>query len=178
METSEHMRPVCTRPIDLSAVRTLHKLGLSAGDIGRDGASGFLVRDRFQKAVACCTPACSAVTEVKLKMQLRSELPELIVQMVADNERMAISKNLALHKVAIPSEQPAMFCHNTRDHRLVTKVLFVSRIVPEHSEPARQSAEHRIGKEGHRLNDRRIERRHTALYPSGAADFRDHQNLL
>ena len=119
METSEHMRPVCTRPIDLSAVRTLHKLGLSAGDIGRDGASGFLVRDRFQKAVACCTPACSAVTEVKLKMQLRSELPELIVQMVADNERMAISKNLALHKVAIPSEQPAMFCHNTRDHRLV-----------------------------------------------------------
>jgi len=86
------------------------------------------------------------VTEVKLKVQLRPELPELVLQMVTDNERVATSKDLALYKVTIPGEEPTLFCQNTRDQRFIGNDLFIGCVVSEHPEPAGQPTEHRIGK--------------------------------
>ena len=83
-------------------------------------------------------------------MQLRPELPELVLQMVADNERVATSKDLALHEVAIPGEEPTIFCQDSRDQRLIGNDLFVGCVVSEHPEPAGQPAEHRIGEERRR----------------------------
>jgi hypothetical protein len=91
--------------------------------------------------------------------------------MVADNERVAISKDLALHQVAIPGEEPTMFCQDSRDERLIGNELFVGGVVSKYPEPASQPTEHRIGEESHGLNDRRIERLHAVFYPAGAADF-------
>jgi hypothetical protein len=109
--------------------------------------------DHYQDAVACRTAACGFITEVKIKMQLRLELPELVLQVVADNERVATSKDIALHEVAIPGEEPPLFCQNTRHQRFIGNHLFIGCIVSEHPEPAGQSAEHGIGKECRRWND-------------------------
>ena len=148
------MSPVGARPIDTSAVRASHEPGMQACDIGWDCKRGFLMWDQFQDAVAFRTAACGSVTEVKLKVQLRPELPELVLQMVADNERLAISKDLALYEVAIPGEEPSMFCQDTRDQRLIGNDLVVGGVVSEHPEPAGQPAEHRIGEERRRTNVR------------------------
>ena len=125
--------------------------------------SGFLVRNWPQKNVACCTAACGTVTEIKIKVQLGLELPELVLQVVADNERVAPSKDFALHEVAIPGEEPPLFYQNTRDQRLIGNGLVVGCVVSEHPEPAGQSAEHGIGEECRRRNDLCIERLHCQL---------------
>jgi hypothetical protein len=65
--------------------------------------------DGREDIVACCTAAWGVVIEVKFKMQFRPKLPELVLQMVADYERMAISKDFALHEVTVPGEEPPMF---------------------------------------------------------------------
>ena len=96
-------------------------------------------------------------------MQLRLELPELLLQMVADNERVAISKDFALYEVAIPGEEPPLFCQNTRDQRFIGNDLFVSCVVSEHPEPAGQPPEHGIGEEYRRRNDLCIQRLHCHL---------------
>jgi hypothetical protein len=99
-------------------------------------------------------------------VQLRLKLPELVLQMVADNERVVTSKDLALYEVAIPGEEPPLFCHNTRDQRSIGNDLFVGGIVSEHPEPAGQSAEHGIGEEYRRRNDLCIMRLHQSFYRS------------
>lgn len=135
------------RPVDSPAVLALNKPGMQACDIGWDCERGFLMSDHYQDSVACCTTACGFITEVKIKMQLRLELPELVLQMVADNERVATSKDVALYKVSIPGEEPSLFCQNTRGQRFIGNHLFVDRVVSERPEPAGQSAEHGIGEE-------------------------------
>jgi hypothetical protein len=140
-------------PVDLSATGALHKLGMRACDIGWDCERGFLMGDHYEGSVACCTAACGFITEVKIKVQLRPELPELVLQLVADDKRVATSKDLSLHEVAIPGEEPPLFCHNTRDQRFISNDLFVGCIVSERPEPAGQPAEHGIGEECRRWND-------------------------
>lgn len=148
------MYTVRARPVDALTAGTLRKCAVLACDIGGDCVSGFRVRNWPQENVAFGAPACGSVTEIKLKVQLRPELPELVLQMVADNERLAISKDLALHEVAIPGEEPSMFCQDTRDQRLIGNDLVVGGVVSEHPEPAGQPAEHRIGEERRRTNVR------------------------
>ena len=160
------MIPVGARPIDASAVRALHEPGMQACDIGWDGERGFLMWDHHYDIVACCTTACSAITEVKLKVQLRPELPELVLQMVADNERVVTSKDLALYEVTIPGEEPPLFCQDTRDQRFIGNDLVVGSVISEHPEPAGEPAEHRISEERPRRNDLCIERLHRLFYPA------------
>ena len=151
---------------------------MQACDIGWDCERGLLMWDQFQNAVAFRTPAGGSVSEIKLKVQLRPELPELVLQMVADNERLAILKDLALHEVAIPCEEPPMFCQHTRDERFIRNDLFVGCVVSEYPEPAGQPAEHGIGEEGRRRNDLCIQGRHFTFYPVRVADISEHENLL
>ena len=165
-ETSEHVSPVGAWPIDASAVRALHEPGMQACDIGWDTERCFLLWDHYKDIVACCTTACSSLTEIKFKVQLRPELPELVLQMVADNERVATSKDLALYEVTIPGEEPPLFCQNTRDQRFIGNDLFIGCVVSEYPEPAGQPAEHGIGEERWRRNDLCIERLHRSFYPA------------
>jgi hypothetical protein len=160
------MCPMSARPIDTSATCALHKLGMQACDMGWDCERGFLMWDHYQNIVACCTAACGSVSEIELKVQLRPELPELVLQMIADNERVATLKDLALHEVAIPGEEPSLFCQDTRDQRFIGNDLFVGGIVSKHPEPAGQPAEHRISEERQCRNDRQIERLHQPFYPA------------
>jgi len=153
LEACEHMCPMGTRPVDSTTVRTLYEAGMQACDIGWDCERGFLMWDHYQDIVACCTTACGFVTEVKIKMQLRLELPELVLQVVVENERVATSKDFPLYKVVIPGEEPSLFFQNTRDQRFIGNYLFVDRVVSEHPEPAGQSAEHGISEECRRWND-------------------------
>ena len=111
-------------------------------------------------------------------MQLRLELPELFLQMVAGDERVTISKDLALHEVTISGQEPPMFCQNMRGQRFIGNGLFVGCVVSEHPEPASQPAEHDIGEESQWLNDRRIERLHRLLYPARVMSFREHRYVL
>lgn len=147
------MCPMGASPIDPSAVLALYEPGMQACDIGWDSERGYLMWDHYQDIVAYCATACGFFIEVKIKMQFRLELPELVLQVVADNERMATSKDLVLHEVAIPGEEPSLFCQNTRDQRFIGNLFFVDRVVSEHPKPAGQSAEHGIGKECRRWND-------------------------
>jgi hypothetical protein len=110
--------------------------------------------DRCEDSVAYHTTAGGFVSEIKLKVQLRPELLELVLELVAENECLAISKDLALHEAAIPGEEPPVFCQDTCNERLIGNDLFVSCIVSEYPEPAGQPAEHGIGEEGRRRNDR------------------------
>lgn len=98
--------------------------------------------------------------------------------MVAGEERVTISKDLALHEVTIPGEEPPMFFQNMRGQRFIGDSLLVGCVVSEHPEPASQPAEHCIGEESQWLNDRRIERLNRLLYPAEAVSLREHQYLL
>ena len=86
--------------------------------------------------------------------------------MVADNERVVTSKDLALYEVTIPGEEPPLFCQATRDQRFIGNDLVVGSVISEHPESAGQPAEHRIGEERRRRNDLCIERLHRLFYPA------------
>lgn len=160
------MHTVRARPVDAFTAWTVRKGAVLACDIGRDCECGFLMRYHDEHRVTGCAAACGSVTEIEFKVQLRSDLPKLVLQMVADNERMVISKDLALHEVAISGEEPPTFCQDTFGQRLIGNDLFVGCVISECPEPAGQSAEHRVGEEHRLRNDLCIQRLHASLYPA------------
>ena len=174
MESREHLCPMGARPVDASAVWTLHELGMQTCDIGWDCERGILMWDHNEDIVACCTTADGSVSEVKLEVQFRPELPKLVLEMVADDERLAISKDLALHEVAIPGEEPPMFCQDTRDERLIGNDLFVGGVVSEYPEPAGRSAEHGVRKKDPGWERQRVGSRHVLVYPARINPYGDH----
>lgn len=78
------------------------------------------------------------------------ELSELFVEVIADDQRVPATEELAKHQVTVAREQPPVLSDRARDQDIVCNDLFVSRVVTENAQPAGESAEHGIGYEARR----------------------------
>src|SRR5574341_222966 len=81
------------------------------------------------------------------------ELTQLIFEVIAFDESVTTTEDLALCQVPIAREQPPVLPDHALDQHIVRDHLFVSRVIAEDAQPAREATEHRVG---HKSRDRLI----------------------
>lgn len=136
-------------PKDAATLRALEKLSILLCDKGRDQGGGFIVRDGHERDIAVRTAIPSLVVHIKIDLEILVELTQLFFEVIADDEGVTTTKDLALCQVPVACEQPQILAEHAFDQHIVCDHLFVSRVVAENAQPARKATEHRISHEAY-----------------------------
>lgn len=91
----------------------------------------------------------SLVVYVKFDLETLMQLTQLNFEVIAFDESVTTTDDLALCQVPVAREQPPVFAERAFDQHLVCDHLFVGRVVAENAQPACEATEHGIGHEAY-----------------------------
>ncbi len=146
---------MATLPKDPAAPRTLEKLLILLCNIGRNQKSSLVAWHGDEQDVAIRTTKVPPTVHVEIEPEVAMKLVQLLFDLVAVDQGMAATEQLALRQPSIAGEQPPLFAHHPLDQFLIRDHVVVGRVVAENAQPASQTAEHGIGyKTCGRMSDR------------------------
>jgi hypothetical protein len=103
--------------------------------------------NRMEQDIAVGTPELPLFAQIEAKGEFVTELTELIVEGIALDQGVTTAKHFPLRQVSVAREQPSILPEHTLYQNVVRNDLFISRVIAEDAEPARQAAKHGIGHE-------------------------------
>ncbi len=124
------------------------EFAILSGDEGGDERGRLFRQDRREDRVAVRAAISPLVAHVDLDLAFLVELPQLVLEMIARNQRAAASQHLPLRQISVAGEEPPMFAERSFDQDLVGNDLLIGGVVAQYAKPAGQFAEHGIGEEG------------------------------
>lgn len=141
--------PMGPRPKNAATVGALEKLTILLCDKGRDQRNSLIVSERREHNVAVRTSIPSLVVRLELDFEVLAELAQLAIEIIAHDQGVTTTEDLALCQAPVAREQPSILTERSFDQDIVRNDLFIGRVVAENAEPARKATEHRVGHEAY-----------------------------